>query len=233
MIAAWLDLTIVYVLTRVYMAAGSPDQGLWQAVLWSGPVVAAAALVAALLPVMVKWAVIGPFRSGERPLHSSFVWRGELVDVFVESLAVPALVRMALGSPLLSAWARLMGARIGRDVWCETWWLPEYDLIQIQDRATVNRGTVVQTHLFHDRVMTMETVTLAAGSTLGPNSFVLPGARLGERSTVLGGSLVMRQDALPADSVWGGNPVGHMVRDEQETARAGQVRPARPVRSRA
>ncbi len=233
MIAAWLDLTIVYVLTRVYMAAGSPAQGLWQAVLWSGPVVAAAAVVAALLPVLIKWAVIGPFRSGERPLHSSFVWRGELVDVFVESLAVPALVRMALGSPLLSVWARLMGARIGRNVWCETWWLPEYDLIQIQDRATVNRGTVVQTHLFHDRVMTMETVTLAAGSTLGPNSFVLPGARLGERSTVLGGSLVMRQDALPADSVWGGNPVGHMVRDEQETASAVQVRPARTVRSRA
>lgn len=123
---------------------------------------------------------------------------------------MPSLVRMSLGSPMFNMWARLMGTRIGRDVWCETWWLPEFDLITIQDRCTVNRGTVLQTHLFHDRVMSIEPVVLQQGASLGPNSFLLPGASIGERSTVGPGSLVLRQDSIPSDSMWEGNPVQHV-----------------------
>ena len=72
------------------------------------------------------------------------------------------------GTPLLTVWLRTLGAKIGRGVWCETYWLPEADLVRLGDGATVNRGCVVQTHLFHDRVMSMDKVTLGAGATLGP-----------------------------------------------------------------
>lgn len=228
MISNWLDLLLIYALTGLYMqhlfTSGSRLEALAVASLWSWPLLVAAGSLAAVLPVLVKWMLIGNFRSQEKPLFSSFVWRGELVDVFVESLAVPGLVRMSLGSPLFNLWNRMMGARIGRGVWCETWWLPEYDLVEIGENATVNRGTVLQTHLFHDRVMAMEPVTLRAGATLGPNSFVLPGATLGERATVGPGSLVQRHEQLPGDSLWQGNPVRHVT----ATAGAGteQVRPA-------
>ena len=215
-IAAWLDLMIVYALTSIYMNAG-PDhhmEGILRAALWSGPVVLAAGILASLIPVAAKWALIGVFRRGDRPLFSTFVWRSELADSFAESLAVPSLVRLGLGSPLYNVWARLMGSKIGRDVWCETWWLPEFDLITVEDRATVNRGTVLQTHLFHDRVMGMETVRLGVGATLAPNSFMLPGSAVGERTTVRPGSMVLRQEEVPSDGVWGGNPVQHLDPDE-------------------
>ena len=110
-----------------------------------------------------------------------------------------------------------MGCHVGRDVWCESWWLPEFDLISLEDRATVNRGTVLQTHLFHDRVMSLERVDLRMGATLGPNSFLLPGSSLGERSSILPGSLVLRQDGIPANTVWAGNPVAH-VKEPVEAA---------------
>jgi len=100
-----------------------------------------------------------------------------------------------------------MGAKIGRGVWLETYWLPESDLVRLGDGATVNRGCVVQTHLFHDRIMRMDAVTVAAGATLGPHGIVLPGATIGERTTVGPGSLVTRGDAVPADSRWLGNPI--------------------------
>ena len=61
-----------------------------------------------------------------------------------------------------------MGAQIGRGVWCETYWLPESDLVRLGDGATVNRGCVVQTHLFHDRIMSMDEVRIDEGATLGP-----------------------------------------------------------------
>lgn len=52
-------------------------------------------------------------------------------------------------------------------MWCETYWLPEADLVTLDRGSTVNRGCVVRTHLFHDRIMRMDTVVLEDGATLG------------------------------------------------------------------
>ena len=83
--------------------------------------------------------------------------------------------RAAGGTPLLTAWLRTLGARIGRGVWLETYWLPEADLVRLGDGATVNRGCVVQTHLFHDRIMSMDEVRSTRARRSGPHGIVLPG----------------------------------------------------------
>ncbi len=175
--------------------------------LTSGLVVLAAGLAGSLLATAVKWVLVGRFRSQDRPLWSSFVWRNELADTFVEVVAVPWFVGGVNGTPLLTGWLRTMGASIGTGVWLETYWLPESDLVRIDDGATVNRGCVVQTHLFHDRIMSMDTVTMHSGATLGPHGILLPGASIGARTTVGPGSLVTRGDVLPDDSRWLGNPI--------------------------
>ena len=125
----------------------------------------------------------------------------------VEVLAVPWLVGPANGTPVLTAWLRTMGARIGRGVWLETYWLPESDLVRLGDGATVNRGCVVQTHLFHDRIMSMDEVRIDEGATLGPNGIILPGASIGAGTTIGPGSLVTRGDSVPAATRWLGNPI--------------------------
>ncbi|MFD9958625.1 Pls/PosA family non-ribosomal peptide synthetase [Amycolatopsis sp. NPDC058986] len=177
------------------------------AALLGGPLLLAAGVVAALVATIMKWLLVGKFRDIEHPLWSSFVWRNELADTFVEALAVPWLIGSVGGTPLLTAWLRTMGVKIGRGVWLETYWLPEADLVRLGDGATINRGCVVQTHLFHDRIMSMSPVTLDEGATLGPHGIVLPGASIGARTTVGPGSLVTRGDAVPADSRWLGNPI--------------------------
>lgn len=114
--------------------------------------------MACLTTTGAKWILVGRFRPSECPLWSPFVWRNELFDTFVEVLAVPWAMGAHLGTPVLNWWLRSLGARIGRGVWCETYWLPETDLIRLDDGVSVNRGCVLQTHLFHDRVMRMDTV---------------------------------------------------------------------------
>ncbi|WP_240770195.1 Pls/PosA family non-ribosomal peptide synthetase [Nocardioides sp. GY 10127] len=167
-----------------------------------------AGLVAAASATLAKWLLVGRHRVGTHPLWSSFVWRNELADTFVESVAAPWFARLVTGSPLLTWWFRSMGTRVGRGVWCETYWLPETDLVTLGDGAVVNAGSVVQTHLFHDRVLACDTVTLAAGATLGPNSVILPAAGIGRHATVGPVSLVMRGESLPDKTVWIGNPIG-------------------------
>ncbi|TBN57639.1 amino acid adenylation domain-containing protein [Glaciihabitans arcticus] len=178
------------------------------AALLSGLVMLGAGAVAAAISTAAKWIIVGRIRVAEHPLWSSFVWRSEVADTFVEMVAAPWFAQAALGTPALNVWLRSLGASIGRGVWCDTYWLPEADLARLGDGSTVNRGCVVQTHLFHDRIMSMDTVTLDAGATLGPHSVILPAARIGEHGTVGPASLVMRGELVPVGSRWSGNPIG-------------------------
>jgi non-ribosomal peptide synthetase-like protein len=201
-------LTCALGLAVLLALAGIATWGLGWAVLLSGPVLLAAGAIAAALSTVAKWALVGRIGAGEHPLWSSFVWRNEVADTFVEMIAAPWFASAAVGTPALNVWLRSLGAKIGRGVWCETYWLPEADLVELGDGSTVNRGCVVQTHLFHDRIMSMDAVTLDAGATLGPHSVVLPAARLGAHATVGPASLVMRGEQVPVGSRWSGNPIG-------------------------
>ncbi|MCL8024878.1 AMP-binding protein [Nocardioides sp. BSK12Z-3] len=191
--------------------AGGPLVGPLLALLTTVGALLAAGMLAAAAATAAKWLLVGRHRVGTHPLWSSFVWRNELADTFVESVAAPWFARLATGSPLLTLWFRSLGTTVGRGVWCETYWLPETDLVTLGDGAVVNAGTVVQTHLFHDRVLACDTVTLAAGATLGPNSVILPAAAIGRHATVGPVSLVMRGESLPDKTVWIGNPIGPWV----------------------
>ncbi|MYR59642.1 amino acid adenylation protein, partial [Streptomyces sp. SID625] len=177
------------------------------AALAGAPLLLAAGLTACLLTTLAKWLLVGRFQPGERPLWSSFVWRNELFDTFVEVLAVPWGAGAHLGTPALNWWLRSLGARVGRGVWCETYWLPETDLVSLGDGVSVNRGCVLQTHLFHDRIMRMDTVRVADGASLGPHSIALPGTTIGTGASIAASSLVMRGETVPGGTRWAGNPI--------------------------
>jgi hypothetical protein len=75
------------------------------------------------LAIKIKWILMGHYRPGEHPLYS---W------------------------PL---YLRMQGATVGRDVWFELLTVTEFDVADLGDGCVVNRNGVVETHLFHDRLM--------------------------------------------------------------------------------
>ncbi|MEE2033900.1 Pls/PosA family non-ribosomal peptide synthetase, partial [Rhodococcus chondri] len=181
--------------------------GYWLAALLGGIVLMVAGAIACAVTIAAKWLIVGRIGREEHPLWSSFVWRNEVSDTFVEIVAAPWFARAATGTAVMNLWLRALGSKIGRGVWCESYWLPEADLVTIGDGATVERGCVVQTHLFHDRIMSMDTVTLGAGATLGPQCVALPASGIGAGATVGPASLVMRGDVVPDSTRWQGNPI--------------------------
>ena len=201
-VASGIGVAVLLVLGEVAHA-----RGLGVAALLSPAVVVGAAVVGCAVAVAAKWLLVGRVRAGEHPLWSAFIWRNELADAFLEVVAVPWLGPATAGSPVLNLWLRALGVRVGRGVWCETYWLPEADLVTLGAGATVNRGCVLQTHLFHDRVMSIDSVRLDDGASVGPHGVVLPAARLGAGASVGPASLVLRGESIPAGSRWTGNPV--------------------------
>ena len=175
---------------------------------WSPAPLAAAVTTAA------KWLLVGRVHGDDHPLWSSFVWRNELADTFVEVVAAPWFARAATGTPVLNIWLRSMGAKVGRGVWCETYWLPEADLIELRRRRHRQPGLrgadppVPRPDAEHGHGH-----ACGAGATLGPNSVILPAATLGRHATVGPVSLVMRGESVPDKTRWIGNPIGPWVDD--------------------
>src|SRR5262249_45353499 len=64
--------------------------------------------------ILLKWALIGTFRAGERPLWSTFVWRNELVTALHENFSDLFLVGKLRGTPFIAWFFRLLGAKIGK-----------------------------------------------------------------------------------------------------------------------
>jgi len=230
MVTFGIGLGVLFVL-----ASAAAVVGYWFAALISGVILLCAGVFAGTVAVAAKWLLVGRIEKVEHPLWSSFVWRNEVSDAFVETVAAPWFARAATGTAVMNIWLRGLGASIGRGVWCESYWLPEADLVTLGDGATVERGCVVQTHLFHDRIMAMDAVTLAAGATLGPHCVALPAARIGAGATVGPASLVMRGDSVPDSSRWQGNPIAPWPAREGRTGAGsadGAPWPAREGRGR-
>ncbi len=162
---------------------------------------------ATLVTVLVKWLLMGRYRAGDHPFFSSYVWRDEIVNTCQEQLAGGLLMNLLLGTVAMPLYLRLMGARVGRDVWVENLNTTEFDLASFGDGAAVNRGAVIETHLFHDRVMSTGPVHVGVGATLGPSSVSLPQTVIGDGTVVGGRSIVMRGEQLPAGTRWHGAPV--------------------------
>ncbi|MGC5585441.1 Pls/PosA family non-ribosomal peptide synthetase [Ornithinimicrobium sp. W1679] len=159
-----------------------------------------------ILVALLKWALVGRYRPRVEPLWSSFVRRTELVTGVYETAAVPALLTLLTGTPMLGPLLRLYGVHVGRRTLVETTYLTEFDLVRIGDESVVGPDVSLQTHLFEDRVMKMGTVELGRRTDLGTRAVVLYDAHVGEEAQLAPLSLVMKGESLPAATRWAGIP---------------------------
>lgn len=163
-------------------------------------------LVAVVFTVLMKWLLVGRYRSGEKPLWCTFVWRNELVNALHEHLADAWLLGMLTRTPFVCWYFRLLGAKIGRRVYLDTTDFSEFDLATIGDEAMLNADCTLQTHLFEDRVMKMGAIHIGPRCKVGTGTFVLYDTRM-ETGAALGElSLLMKGETLPAGTLWTGIP---------------------------
>jgi non-ribosomal peptide synthetase-like protein len=160
--------------------------------------------------VLLKWLLVGRYKASNHPLWCDFVWRTELVTGLYENFGVYFLLDILRGTPFISWPLRLLGMRIGRRCYIDTSWYTEFDLIHIDDEAALNEDANLQTHLFEDRVMKVDGVTIGKRCTVGMKATVLYNTKL-EDDVHLGDlSLIMKGETLPEGTRWQGTPARHL-----------------------
>lgn len=164
------------------------------------------ATLAALFVVLLKWLVVGRYRPVEKPLWNNYVWRSELVTSTYEQLAVYLVLDHLRGTPFLPWYWRLLGARFGSRVCADTTDITEFDVVTVDNDASLDAYCGLQTHLFEDRVMKISTVDVGARCTIGTKAIVLYDSRMEADSKLDDLSMLMKGETLPAGTAWRGSP---------------------------
>jgi non-ribosomal peptide synthetase-like protein len=162
-------------------------------------------LISLVSVAVLKQVFIGKFIPTLKPLWSGYVWFNEVVNALYETVAATALEPL-LGTPFASSFFRLMGCKIGRWVFLESTLMSEFDLVRIGDRAALNLGCTIQPHLFEDRIMKADTITIGSGCSVGNMAVVLYSTEMRQGSSLGPLSVLMKGEGLPEVSRWYGIP---------------------------
>ena len=162
-------------------------------------------LVSLVCVAFLKQIFIGKFIPILKPLWSGYVWFNEVVNAVYETVAATAFGPL-LGTPFASPFFRLMGCKIGRWVFLESTLMSEFDLVRIGDRAAINLGCTIQPHLFEDRIMKADTITIGNGCSVGNMAVVLYSTEMRQGSSLGPLSVLMKGEGLPELSRWYGIP---------------------------
>ncbi|HWX03318.1 Pls/PosA family non-ribosomal peptide synthetase [Collimonas sp.] len=154
----------------------------------------------------LKWLLLGRYQKRSVPMWTPFVWLSEGVTNLYEGIAIPNFMSYLRGTPWLPLAFNLLGCRIGRGVYMNTTDITEFDCVSIGDYSELNAQACPQTHLFEDRVMKVDHVTIGSRVYMGPRSFVLYGATVGDNAKLGALTLVMKGESIPPASNWRGCP---------------------------
>ena len=162
---------------------------------------------ALLLTALLKWISVGKYKSEQKPMWTSKVWRSEAITTTYEALAVPFLLDFLRGTPWLPLALRILGTKTGKRVYMNTTDVTEFDMVTIGTDTALNEDSGPQTHLFEDRVMKVGSIKIGDRTSIGARSIILYDTTIGNDVKVEALSLIMKGEVLSPGTSWIGSPI--------------------------
>ncbi len=209
----WLAQTIA--LIPIYSVAGlqwffpyiaythfAGDMSRLDALLLSGLSFIAIPPLAMLSSILVKWLVIGRFRAGDYPLWGAYYFRWWFVRRFSEVIATPYLA----GTPMIRAYYRLLGAKIGDRAFLGRGNIDAADLVTIGDHGVISDYAMLATSSVERGILRLGPVTLGKGAFVGSMAVVGRDCTIGDHAALEDLSALPGGVNIPAGESWSGSP---------------------------
>ncbi len=204
LIPGFISMTCAVLLTA-FLVIGYRAMSLTSVMIAVPFVASGLAWLAIKLSALVKNTLIGAHEPIVKPLWSRYVWRNELVNGVYETIAATAMAPL-MGTPFIAPCLRLMGCKIGKWCFIESTLFSEFDLVEIGDRAAINVGATIQTHLFEDRVFKSDRLVIGDDCTLGNMAVILYSTEMHHGASLGPLSVLMKGESLSSNTRWHGIP---------------------------
>jgi len=180
-------------------AAGNP-MGLYMIFSSSCYAVLLSISLAFIFPILLKWLILGRVQPGSYPLWGRYFFRLWLVNKVI-AMAPLALLN---GTPLLSFYFQLLGAKIAQNVVLASPLLQVPDLITIGEGSSINTDTRLFASKVECGMIHLAPVTIGNNCCVGSNSVIMPGACMEDGAEL--GDQSLLNGSIPAGESWNGSP---------------------------
>jgi non-ribosomal peptide synthetase-like protein len=186
-----------------------PPLGPFAAVLRLGIIPLAVAVIAwftlvlSLLPIAGSRLVMRGIGPGWYPLWGLAYLRFWFLRLVLARAPLPLLA----GSPMLQPYLRLLGAKVGTQCHVGTGLVSVPSLVEIGSGTSLGFGCHVQSYAVQDGWLRLAPIRIGADSFVGHNTLILPGAEIGEATSVGDFSLVPADHRIPPGEHWAGSPI--------------------------
>lgn len=154
----------------------------------------------------LKWIILGKLKPLTKPIWDPFIWKNDVVEYSYNYYTNPHLTNKILGSPFALWILRCLGTKAGKRIFTDSAEFSEFDLITLGDDVCINAETIIQTHLYEDRIFKVANITINSGCNIGTGSIVLYNTLMEENATLGSLSLLMKGECLPENTQWAGIP---------------------------
>ena len=154
------------------------------------------------LSIVVKWIVIGRIRPGRYPLWGAYFLRWW----FVQSIRNIVPTSYLTGTPLLTWYYRLMGSRIGSNVYLGNDGGQAYDLLSIGDDSCLGADSHFTGANVEDGWLVLGSIDIGKRCFVGTRAVLAPSTVMADDAELDDLSLLVTQRSIPAGQSWKGSP---------------------------
>jgi len=160
-------------------------------------------LILAVFVLILKWLIIRKMKPGNHTIWGANFLAWELLNQSYYSVD-NIFIKQFRGTPLFSAWLRLLGAKVGNNCFLAMGTPTEPDLVTIGDDVVADDCTLIGHH-FDGHAFRLQEITIGNGCAVGMKSVMLPGSTLREGVTFLPLSVALVGEEFPPNTTWGGS----------------------------
>lgn len=131
--------------------------------------------------IAAKWLIIGRYKEGLYPMWGSYHTRWWMVQKIVDICGLGLFTQT---NYTLCLYLRLMGARVGRNVTIKGASLGEWDLLEIEDGAVLERCTLRGFAGERNTTMYLGRIRIGRNATVGMSSIVAPGTNVPDETCI-------------------------------------------------
>jgi non-ribosomal peptide synthetase-like protein len=184
-----------------FLVAGAGRSTL-AAAAWAVASVIAVTPATMLGAIAAKWLLLGRVRPGRHRLWGGYHLRWWFAHSMVGGMMLDHLA----GTPLLPVIMRLLGARVGKDVYLGTHHIAAFDIVSIGDGSSVDDGATLLGSTVENGELIIAPVTIGRDCYVGARSVMREGTVLEDGARLEDLSLLPRGGRIPAGETWAGSP---------------------------
>ncbi|WP_125916693.1 non-ribosomal peptide synthetase, partial [Hymenobacter coccineus] len=159
--------------------------------------------VACGLVIVFKWLIIGRFKAGEYPLWGLYYVRFWVVKKLVEA----APTQLLSATPYLNVFYRLLGARIGHGVYLGSTRLMTFDLLTLDDGASIAREAGLLGYRIERDRLVLGPIRVGRDAYVGLRAILENDTELGDEAELDDLSVVAAASACRPREGWQGSPL--------------------------